>query len=387
MPSVGERKLVADLYDAALGHRAWGEAGPQLVRFLDGHTLMLSVHNPLGQAVDLVSTLGMTTEDLRQYSEHYARHDLWALGAVEKRLFERPVTGAEAVDYRVLERSLIYNEYLRPKLDMHYLLGALLTLDSGHSVVLGIHRPRNAADYTPDDVRRLGRILPHLRRALEVRQRLKRETQAGRATLAVLDRLKLGVLLLAPTGALVHANAAADAVLRADDGLTHARGSLRAGKADDDRRLQALIAGAAGLGPDSTTPPSGGHLRISRPSGYPAYAVMVAPMGTDSDIAVAGQPAVLVFIADPQARPDTDPAALMALFDLTPAEARLVLALANGVTLPAFASQAGLSYNTVRTLLARAMARTQTSSQLELSRRVLSSIANVPGARMGGPSS
>ena len=52
------------------------------------------------------------------------------------------------------------------------------------------------------------------------------------------------------------------------------------------------------------------------------------------------------------------------LFGFAPAEARLVLALMSGKQLPEIALDLGVTYNTVRTQLARAMARTETRSQV-----------------------
>lgn len=71
-------------------------------------------------------------------------------------------------------------------------------------------------------------------------------------------------------------------------------------------------------------------------------------------------------MSDPGAKIVANLAALADLFGFPPAEARLVLALLSGTPLPQFARRAGISYNTARTQLARAMARTESRSQLEL---------------------
>jgi hypothetical protein len=73
------------LSDAGLGGVVRG-----LVSKLDGLTLMLSVHHQRRPAVDVVPTQGMSPQHLRLYGEHYACHDLWALGAVEQRLLAEP---------------------------------------------------------------------------------------------------------------------------------------------------------------------------------------------------------------------------------------------------------------------------------------------------------
>jgi DNA-binding CsgD family transcriptional regulator len=366
MSSGSKNDVVESLYDAALGQRTWGDASRSLVSSLDGLTLNLIVHHRKSPVVELVSSVGTSPEHLLLYSERFAQHDLWALGALDQRLFGRAMIGSQVVEDRVLERSLIYNEFLRPIANVHHLAGAILALDDGHYAVVGVHRPRDAKAYEPKEIHRLGLLLPHLQRALEIRQRLRQAEAISRSAAAAFDRLSLGVILMGPTGKLLHVNAAADVMLRAGDGLMRVPDGIRAMAKQDDRRLQELIVGARRTsGSMTATPLPGGHVRIGRPSGQQAYAVMVAPVGPSGD---GGKSiaSVLVFVSDPGPELVSDLAILKELFGFPPSEARLVLALLNGMAPPDFARQARLSYHTVRTLLARAMDRTDTRSQLEL---------------------
>lgn len=373
MTSRDERGLVGALYDAALGYRSWIEVGQALMRHVDGQTLMLSTHQARTGQVDVLGWLGMPAESLPQYAE-FAPHDVWASGFVEQRLFGRAVVGSSVVQEQALTRSLIYNDYLRPKVGIFHLVGTVLPMEGGHQAVLGIHRPRDAKDYVADDARRLGRLLPHLQRALEVRRRLQQAEQARHSIHAVLDRLSLGVIMLAASGRLLHVNAAADAILRGDDGLTRTPDGLRAANREDDRRLQELIGALRQAGSESRS--AGGHLRVRRPSGRQAYAVMLAPVGP-SVMGEQNMPAILVFVSDPGQKIASDLAVLSELFGFTPAEGRLVLALLAGMAPPEFARQTGVTYNTVKTLLGRAMARTESRSQLELVLLVAGAIGGV----------
>ena len=77
-----EGEVIEGFYQAALGQLSWREAGNLLATRLGGLTLMLSAHDPKVSAVDVVSTLGMSSEHLQLYSERYAHQDLWAIGAL-----------------------------------------------------------------------------------------------------------------------------------------------------------------------------------------------------------------------------------------------------------------------------------------------------------------
>jgi DNA-binding CsgD family transcriptional regulator len=372
MTSRKENDLVEALYDAALGHLSWDEVGQRVVGYMGSTTLMLSVHQARSPAVDVVATFGMSPQILQEYG-YFAQHDLWALGALQKRLFGQAVTGPQVVEERTLMRSLIYNEYLRPKVNVHHIAGAILPMDGGHHAVVGAHRPRDAKDFATVEVGRLTRLLPHLQRALEVRRRLQHAEQAGRSVFSALDQLSLGVIIMTATGRLLHVNAAADAILRSGDGLARTPDGLRAGSKDDDKRLQALI-GALRQRPGEAQS-TGGHLRVRRPSGKQAYAVMLAPVGPGVVAGANASPTILMFVSDPGEKILSDLSVLEELFGFPPAEARLVLALLSGVTVPEFARKTGVTYNTARTLLARAMARTDSRSQVELVLLVAGSVS------------
>ena len=80
---------------------------------------------------------------------------------------------------------------------------------------------------------------------------------------------------------------------------------------------------------------------------------------------------VHLMVTDPEAGARLDIRALRTLFGFTPAEARLVNLLVGGRSLPDIARELGISFETARTHLARARAKTETSSQVDLVRIVL----------------
>jgi DNA-binding CsgD family transcriptional regulator/PAS domain-containing protein len=366
---VDDTEIIGVIYDAALGCRSWSEVTQGLLTQVEGQTLMMSTHHPKTGQVDILGWHGMSADSLQRYPR-FAPHDLWASGYIERRLYGRAAIGSHVVEERQLERSFIYNEYLR-QIGVYRLVGTVVPMDGGWHATLGLHRPRDGADFSLDEARRLERLLPHLQRALEVQRRLQQAEQVGRSVLSVLDRLSIGVIVLSASGRLVLANSAADTILRAADGLVRTPGGLHAAHKEDDRRLQALIGGLRrGLAEGCT---AGGHLQLRRPSGQRAYSVMVAP-GAPAMADGKGEPTILIFVSDPGEAIVSETTVLAELFGFPPAEARLVLSLLSGVALPEFARQAGVTHNTARTLLSRAMARTETRSQLELVLLVAASI-------------
>jgi DNA-binding CsgD family transcriptional regulator len=92
----------------------------------------------------------------------------------------------------------------------------------------------------------------------------------------------------------------------------------------------------------------------------PVIVARAAP-GRALDTPASG--AALVFVKDNDARLPPPDALLAAEFGLTWAEARIASALAGGESLQNIADTQGVSINTVRSLLKRAMAKAEASSQ------------------------
>jgi DNA-binding CsgD family transcriptional regulator len=371
-----EAELIARFYDAALGRSSWQDVATAIVRLFDSVTVMLTIHKPVGNVSDIVVSLGITQKQRQAYRDHYASHAVISIESARRGLFDRAVLGSDVIDDNTLRRSLIYNEYLRPDVRTFHLTGASLRLPHGEVAIFGTHRPEEAAPFARNHVVLLDRLVPHMHRALEIRQRFTQDQAQVRALQGGLALLAYGAVTVASDGRITFANVAAERMLASDDGLCQRDDRLRARNTDDDTRLARAIANASAITKLVALPNAAiDRLRISRPSGRRPYQALVSPLGSDREVLLPRHPVAVVFITDPEDCPMVSTEALCQFFELSPAEARVVALLASGQSPPAISMTTGSSYNTVRTLLARAMAKTDTNSQLDLARLVLATTA------------
>jgi DNA-binding CsgD family transcriptional regulator/PAS domain-containing protein len=186
-----------------------------------------------------------------------------------------------------------------------------------------------------------------------------------------LDALAVGAIVLRGTGRLLSANGLAAEILKAGDAI-YAANRLRATHKPDDNRLQVAIDEA--LAASARSERFSRRVRVSRLSKGTPYIVQVTSVYSGDNATPVGRPAVLLLITDPGRRPHVDSLELSALFGLTVTEARLVSLLVGGQTLRASARTMNVSFETARTHLARARAKTGSKSQLDLVRMLLTSI-------------
>lgn len=180
-----------------------------------------------------------------------------------------------------------------------------------------------------------------------------------------LDLLPISIVIVGADGIIIHANAAAAAMLSARDPIGCRRGTLYCDSPATTKALAAAI--------DLTTREDGAvgaEIPLSCRDGRVAI-VHARQLGC----AVFRQTSrtsksVALFITEPQRRPSPPLAALTRLFNLTPAELRVVAQIASGKNRKATATFLGLADSTIKTHLDHIFLKTATSDQTELSRLV-----------------
>jgi DNA-binding CsgD family transcriptional regulator len=110
---------------------------------------------------------------------------------------------------------------------------------------------------------------------------------------------------------------------------------------------------------------------ISRPSGRRSYIALVSPLTIGRSRIEDRQPAIVVFVSDPERTPELPLDRLSRLYGLTPAEAQLTQQLASGLDLREIAAASNRAMNTVRAQLKQVFHKTGARRQAELVRLVL----------------
>jgi DNA-binding CsgD family transcriptional regulator len=359
--------LVEQLLDAVADDAAWPMFLDALAREVGGVVPGLYINERGTDSTLFAEVSGLDPTWGRAYEQYYKRCDprrvrIQALPAGSV------FVGSALVDDRQLVRSEFYNEFLRPQGFFHIVGGVPLESDDRVAVVRVI-RPRIAQAFGRREAALIHRLMPHLSRVLRLQQRLTVAAARRDEAAEVLDWFPTGVLLLDASGRVVAANRVAEEILASGDGLRAGGEGLRAALPVESAVLHRLIA-EIGQGTVAIDP-SGGVLNLTRPSGARPLNLLVAPLRGKLLSQEAPRAAVVVFVTDPARLPSTPVDRVQRWLGLTRAEASLVLQLLRGCRVEDAADVLGISPQTARTQLKRALAKTSTGRQAELIRLAL----------------
>lgn len=288
------------------------------------------------------------------------RRDLAAAGTA--------VLGAQLVPDDEVRRLDIYHQAFRPAGAVH-LLGVVFANEPGVFGEISLWRPEAREHHGPRELEIANVLARHLRRAFKIACHVQATTARAAQLEAMIDHIMVACLLVDTTGRLLHANAQAEAILRANEPLRLVQGRIVANGAANQRRWETLLGRLAPHG----GPPEGTAALLETKDSNPAK-VLAIPLalarGEALGLAPPSAPLGLVCIGDPALLPAGAAATLQRLFGLTAAQADLTLALFEGDSLRDYADHHRRSLNTVRTHLKEVFAKTGTRRQAELIRRL-----------------
>jgi DNA-binding CsgD family transcriptional regulator len=351
--------LIAHLYDAAVDHSLWPGTATRIAETFGSTSTVLKLHgdNAPVNLLECTDNL-MVSEREQAWADDWHRKDLWVERSVDYGM-SRIITDQDLVTPEEQARSGFYQEWLQ-HLGIHHMLGAVFPAADGAIGVLGVHRPRGAGAYNASERRQAALVLPHLQRALRLGQRFAVVSQSRTAALEALDRLDTGVLMVDGAGRVIQASRMAERLLRENAELVVVGGRLALRTPALHDLLLSLLQGAMGTARGRIAQ-SGAALSIPRPHRTP-LALEVAPLRPT--VSAFGEPAVLVFIRDPEA--PIAVARLRELFSLTRTEGVVASALGRGESLEDIAANMGIGLATVRSHLKRILAKTETHRQAEV---------------------
>jgi DNA-binding CsgD family transcriptional regulator len=386
MTAATDRRLLAltnQIYDAAAGALAWSDIGRGLLEVFDAATGTIMFGSPAAGERDILFRGDLPLDAVTAYNDHYRNVDLWttrAAAAVMKNgdsPSPRVWTSGTLVPDEEFLRSEFYCDFGRP-LGLRYVVGTVVPIGAAKLMPIGLHRPERAKPFERAHLQMLAHLVPHLRRAMQVRDLMRPHAALALSGLAALDAVANGVLVVDAELRVLVSNAAAEALTGPDGPLRYRRTRsaearttvVGAVQRPDEAALTLLVRASALAGA------SGGAIALRDAQGVQVVAAVVAPLpgrlidatgGADGRI--HGQ--AIVLLRDLRSDATRISAELLCdLFRLTHAEAEVVRELMGGSTKEAVAARRNARVTTVRTQVRAILAKTGAVNLRDLERMI-----------------
>ena len=373
--------LVEEIYDAATGATPWNTVCKGLMRLVGAQSASLMVGDFAAGRADLLYHADIPMDAVLAYRNHYREVDLWTIRAAEATarhgIGARPkvwISGHLVPDREFL-RSEFYADFGR-HYGLRYVVGTVVPLGAAGMMPIGLHRPEDAPPFNELDAQLLGCVLPHLRRALQLRHQLKPAASSVAPELAALDALSVGVLVVDAELHVLTANMTAEMMMAGGSairsihrGANGTRQTIAAAANHKDNTSLSALVRATALGGSA-----GGAVRLRDVDGGAMLAALVTPLprrmlGKVGELAgrVAGQ--ALILLRELSASQEPPKAELLRnLFGFTPAEAEVARALVGGATRSMVAVKRGTQVSTVRTQVRSVLEKTGAANLRDLER-------------------
>ncbi|MFI4936076.1 MAG: helix-turn-helix transcriptional regulator [Caulobacterales bacterium] len=286
-------------------------------------------------------------------------------------------TDRHYVDKTDLIASDFYDRFLRPT-QMHAFM--MMPLYNSKKTTLNVIRDASEGEFEAREIEIGTMLLRPLGNAFDMSLRLDAERRVRGELVDLIQRQAGAVFLVDRDGAIVYANAAGEAMVRAGDGLSAPGKVLRAAASQAQAALARLVGLAAS--PDRQSR-AGGVVSLPRPSGRRPLAALITPARGEMALTVPGGPLALVSVTDPETTPLAPGDQLRELFGFTAAEARVAAEFAPRHQPAVIAHNHGHTLHTRRVHIARNRAKTHTNPPGEFIALVLRSLGGPAWPREG----
>jgi DNA-binding CsgD family transcriptional regulator len=369
-----DASLVDLIYDAALEPAQWDSVILRTAALVGGSGGWLSQLNFIdgsGSGFD-DPMAGVDTSWVPKYVDYFSGlnpfatttdpHDYLA------KWTPRILTNDEEMPRDDLVRTEFFNDWMRPQ-DVANCMMIRLAKFGNQTAVLNINCPLKRWNFEQRDFETAANYHPHLIRAFKLGHRLAWRQQLNDGAATIFDTSPHALFIVDPDARIHRTNRTADSLL-SNGRVLSAGGRLSAASTAASKKLHALIAAAASADREKR---SGGSMALPTEAQLP-LSIIVAPLGDGRFGPYLMQRLALVCLTDLSAGISPPLQRLRELFGLTPAEARLALALFEGATPNEAANKFGISPNTARAQLARVFEKTGTGRQSELVRLTMKTV-------------
>ncbi|WP_298368752.1 helix-turn-helix transcriptional regulator [uncultured Bradyrhizobium sp.] len=373
--------VVGAIYDCAIDPRQWPNAIREVCQATNCAAGIIGAHD--------LNTLSALIREHWNYEPEWLEKiqicatelaGLWdGVADLHERPIDEPLTALRDIPQQFVQ-SRYYREWAEP-------LGFIDTIQMtplrqpSRIGAFGVWRHKSLGQITERDLAIMRLLAPHIRRAVTISDVLNMQAIEAETLRASLDLFQAGIVLLDGETKIVHANRAAETMLKSGSPISSHRGELRTGSPQTSAALRTAVATAAAN--EAAVGKLGIGLPAPQADGSPALIHVLPLTGGNRGKRIALRASAALFVTS-EMRTAIPAESLASLFGLTSAETRVLGSLLAGRTPAETARTMGTAMTTVRTHIAKVFEKTGTSRQSELMRLAAQFLPPVMHSSEGG---
>ena len=357
--------LLELIYHTAVDTRQWPVFMRRLVDLIDGRSARILFMDANASSVQNSFKVNIDDGYHRQYVDHFVNTCPWRPELAYKSKGRLYSTFLDfTCDQKGYHATEFYNDWAGPQGIEHGMLGTVAYRDN-HTVQLLVQRTVEPGHFTRGEIAYVSTLVPHIRRALELRRRLDAEQTKRSLAQQAAEARTLPFLLLDSQLRVTYVSDCAKTVLDRHSELDILNDRLCCGDPTLGARLRQLLLDTAAADRGAWDKAGGSLLAPDKRARV--LELIVYPLHPAYDgVFATGDAHVVVYLHDETMAHRLDRRLIRARFKLTSAETELAESLINGVGLEEHAKRRRTSIHTVRTQSKTLLAKTGCSRQGQL---------------------
>ncbi len=365
--------LIGSIYDCALDPSCWDATLIGIQEIMCCKNAWLAVIDRVNDCGALIRTTSRIDPHwLERLPLHAAEISSWErLPVVRDLPLDEPQVLSRHLSADMRHQSRMLKDWAEPQGIVDMMAMVLMNSPTRHAL-LGLGRHKDFGLITEREITLARLLVPHIRRAVTIGDLTDLKTVESESVKQTLDALSVGIVMTDAGGTILHANSAAEAMMRAGSPIQGNGGTLRTNRTSATKELHTAIALAdreeASLGK------TGFALRLTD-TGEPPMLAHVLPLKQgEARSRLQPKATAAVFVGGVSSGANGAEAMSVA-FALTRMETRVLAGLLTGQTLNQTAEELAIARTTARSYLDNLFVKIGVTRQSDLIRVAMQTAA------------
>jgi len=360
-------EVIGQIYEASYRPEEWPNTLKAVSDLTQSKSASLIYRDTIYPEASFTVSWGIPSETLIAYKEEYCAIDPFF------ELTSGNPLGSVSTDHTLVPNrqelealcGKFFTNYMKPH-DHFHIGGATLFDDKDKMAAIAIQRGQGSGPWSDTDLEQLTELVPHFQRAFNIYNEFTRLKLQEQALYNIVDSIILGIIIVNADQQVVYTNPMADRVTKEHSSISVIEHRLRFNYNRDHEIFQTKFLEAQHHAAQSQTYSS--VMGLESAIDELPISLMVARLSQSHLLSFAGNSAgnIVLFISDPNQKQEISGSVLSLVYGLSPKEANVAVALANGFSIDEISKNSSRSIHTIRTQLKNIFQKTGATSQGQL---------------------